>query len=138
MLEWIGASVPAQLQGTWKTEAGKWRLPYWDFARVADRPPSTAGAFPYDIDDDKLRLPILCMMPNVRITVFPKDKDPIIESRPNPLYKYVTPKLMGEFPSPYKITGEDIPEQKAKDPDDPTVEVVINPKFTYPVSLLSP
>ncbi|KAJ5589654.1 Di-copper centre-containing protein [Penicillium hordei] len=132
MYEWIGTSVPADSQDTWKKEADKWRLPYWDFARFANRPPSTAGAFEYDIDHDRLRLPILCMMPSVQIIVFPKDKGPTIESLPNPLYKYVTPKLMGEFPTLYKITGEDIPEQKAKDPEDPTQEVVVNPKFTYP------
>lgn len=131
MHEWIGTSVPANRQKAWKEEADKWRLPYWDFARYADRPPSTTGALDYDIDHDMLRLPILCMMPNVRIVVFPKDKVPIIESRPNPLYKYVTPKLMGEFPDPFKINGEDIPEQI-----DPKTNSIVNPKFVYPVSLL--
>ncbi|KAL3436396.1 hypothetical protein BDV09DRAFT_184332 [Aspergillus tetrazonus] len=97
MHEWIHEVVPESHKDVWRNEADKWRLPYWDFARFADRPPSTAGALPHDIDHDRLRLPILCMMPNVRITVFPKDSDPIIESRPNPLYKYITPKLMGEF-----------------------------------------
>jgi tyrosinase len=120
MYEWIGTSVPANSQDTWKKEADKWRLPYWDFARFADRPQSTV--FETANGHDKLRLPILCMMPNVQIIVFPEDKDPpIIESRPNPLYKYVTPKLMGEFPAPYKINGEDIPQQKGVDHE-----------FTYP------
>ena len=68
------------------------------------------------------------MMPNVRITVFPKDSDPIIESRPNPLYKYITPKLMGEFRDPYKFKGE----TTEPDPNDK----VQTPKFTLPVSLL--
>lgn len=138
MYEWIGKVVPASSQKAWKEEADKWRLPYWDFARFADRPKSTPGALEYDIDHDRLRLPILCMMPNVQINFFHKDQGPVIESRPNPLYKYVTPKLMGELPKPYKITGEDIPEQTVENPKDPKQKILVNPKFTYPVSVSSP
>ena len=138
MYEWIDKAVPTNLRKDWKEEADKWRLPYWDFALFADRPPSTPGAFDYDIDHDRLRLPILCMMPNVQIKVFENGKGPIIESRPNPLYKYVTPKLMGELPDPYTITGEDIPEEKADDPKNPKEKILVNPKFTYPVSVQSP
>jgi tyrosinase len=125
MLEWIHEAVPESHKDIWRKEADKWRLPYWDFARFADRPPSTAGALPHDIDHDQLRLPILCMMPNVRITLFTKDSGPIIESRPNPLYKYITPQLMGEFRDPYKIRGE----TTEPDPNDK----VQTPKFTLQV-----
>ncbi|KAE8356243.1 common central domain of tyrosinase-domain-containing protein [Aspergillus coremiiformis] len=128
MGEWIGTSVPANLQATWKEEADKWRLPYWDFARFADRSLSTLGcASESGIEHDSCRLPILCMMPNVRITVFHKDEDPTIESRPNPLYKYVTPKLMGELPPPYTITGEKVPEKR-----DEVSGKVTSPGFTLP------
>ena len=138
MYEWINKFVPANSQSAWKEEADKWRLPYWDFARFADRPKSTPGALEYDIDHDRLRLPILCMMPNVHITVFPKDQGPTIEARPNPLYKYVTPKLMGELPGPYTITGEKIGEKKVDDPEKPGQKKVLYPEFTYPVSILLP
>ncbi|KAJ5812716.1 Di-copper centre-containing protein [Penicillium robsamsonii] len=123
MYEWINKTVPEPNKDTWKKEADEWRLPYWDFARFADRPASTAGALEYDIDHDRLRLPILCMMPNVQITVFPKGKDPTIESRPNPLYKYEAPKPMGEFDDPFKITGE-----HAKDETNSDHKI----EFTYP------
>ena len=76
-------------------------------------------------------------MPNVPIKVFQNGNDPIIESRPNPLYKYVTPKLMGELPEPYKITGEDMPEQRVENPESPEQKILVNPKFTYPGSVLS-
>ena len=137
MYEWIDKAVPTNLRKDWKEEADKRRLPYWDFALFADRPPSTPGAFDYDIDHDRLRLPILCMMPNVQIKVFENGKGPIIESRPNPLYKYVTLKLMGELPEPYKITGEDMPEQRVENPESPEQKILVNPKFTYPGSVLS-
>ncbi|PKY00109.1 Di-copper centre-containing protein [Aspergillus campestris IBT 28561] len=111
MDDWIKGNVPKKLQPDWKGKADKWRLPYWDFARFADRDESTNGAFVNDIDHDRIRLPILCMLPNVRINVFGTDGKLSIESRPNPLYKYVTPKLMGEFPAPYTIPKETSPKQ---------------------------
>ncbi|KAJ5497079.1 Di-copper centre-containing protein [Penicillium fimorum] len=123
MYEWIDQTVPKTKQDTWKKEAEEWRLPYWDFARFADRPASTADTFDYDNDHDRLRLPILCMMPNVQITAFPKGENPTIESRPNPLYKYMAPKPMGEFPDKFKIAGE-----KAEDSTNPNRKV----EFTYP------
>ncbi|KAI9370863.1 Di-copper centre-containing protein [Aspergillus egyptiacus] len=131
MHEWIGKYVPASLQPKWRGEADKWRLPYWDFARFADRPPSTAGAFENDSVHDMIRLPVLCMMPNVRINVF-HGEDQSTETRPNPLYKYVTSKLMGEFPEPYTIIGEKVKEQTKPDPNDATKTIRVNPPFTYP------
>lgn len=140
MGEWIKQNVPTTKQKeTWQKEADAWRLPYWDFARFADRPPSTKDAKTNDINHDKIRLPVLCMMPNVRINVFDKVGNISIESRPNPLFKYVTPKLMGELPPPYTIAGEHIKEEKERDPqypNDRTRDRVVNPAFTYPVSPL--
>lgn len=117
-------NVPDNFKDQWKEEANQWRLPYWDFARFADRPETTAGSTG-DIDADKLRLPILCMMPTVRTITFNKEKL-YFETRPNPLYKYVTPKPMGQYDPSYKISGEHISATSS------------NPAFTYPVSFLPP
>lgn len=59
------------------------------------------------------------MMPNVKTIVYPGVED--YKPRPNPLYKYVTRKLMGKLPEPYTIKGEPVK----------------NDIFTYPVSASS-
>lgn len=123
MHKWIENHVPNEKKPQWKEEANAWRLPYWDFAREADRPKSTLKYSPPTSDEahDKLRLPIICMIPNVQV-VFPKDDS--LKSRPNPMYKYVNSKLMGQLPHPYTIKAEHVSGKGVEFP------------FDYPVSPL--
>lgn len=130
MDEWIKKHVPEEFQTRWKEEANEWRLPYWDFARYADRIESSKNSIVNGINHDKIRLPMLCMMPSVRVNVFGADGKLSTKSRANPLYKYVTPKPMGEFPAPYNIKKETNAEVRN---DDGTL---VNPEFKFPVSPL--
>lgn len=123
MHDWINYNVGEKHQPQWKREADAWRLPYWDFAREADRPVSTSSVANSDKAHDKLRLPILCMMPNVQILESPGKNT--LKSRPNPMYKYVNSQLMGNLKDGYAIKKEDVRKVvngKAVDP----------PEFSYP------
>lgn len=125
MKQYIESDVPDKLKKQWLEEASSWRLPYWDFARVASRPTGTSNTG--DANSDILRLPILCMMPSVRIYKYNSlKKDFELETIENPLYKYKTPNPMGEFKAPYKIDGEHIEKSDKHH----------TPAFTYPVSFL--
>ncbi|KAI9928587.1 hypothetical protein AWENTII_000660 [Aspergillus wentii] len=99
-------NVPKSKQAQWKKEAEQWRLPFWDFARFADLGELTTGANPQA--QKELRLPILCMMPQVKILKF-NSAGTKIDTKlvSNPLHKFSTPGLMGELNDPYTIQGED-------------------------------
>ncbi|KAI0895499.1 tyrosinase domain protein [Annulohypoxylon nitens] len=82
-------------KSVWKKEAGKWRLPYWDFARFARKRDGTST--------EELRLPLLAMMPQVMIKALGSTE---LVSKPNPLYRFETQKLMGQLEQPYTITDQ--------------------------------
>ncbi|CAG7917753.1 unnamed protein product [Penicillium olsonii] len=130
MYEWINLNVPVDAQDTWKNEADKWRLPFWDFARLGCQLPDLPEPkdnIPTDGLSGQLRVPFLCMVPKVGVRVFPKGKnsaveDSTVEPKPNPLYQYTATSLMGDLPDPFTITGE----FQAEDTDKHI------PAFTYP------
>ncbi|KAK1143577.1 hypothetical protein N8T08_006187 [Aspergillus melleus] len=56
--------VPQKYKTNWGQEADKWRLPYWDFARIVTHANVATAPDGGDAYSDRLRLPILCMMPS--------------------------------------------------------------------------
>ncbi|KAH8432716.1 tyrosinase [Aspergillus melleus] len=113
--------VPEKFKKQWEREADEWRLPYWDFARNVSHANVATAPDLGDTYSDKFRLPILCMMPSVRIVAFDGDA-PYLERIDNPLYKYESSKPMGELPEKYRI-------EKEKQHADPKKET---PEFFYP------
>lgn len=103
MNEFIDKNVPDQWKTEWQNEAKQWRLPYWDFARFANKtevevPEGAVG---------ELRLPILLVKPNVEIRSVSKNKTTAeTKTVANPFYKYTAPKVMGKLDDPYKIQTE--------------------------------
>lgn len=97
MIDFIdkASNVLDETKNKWKTEAKRWRLPYWDFARFAshDGTPS-----------DELRLPILATLPVVKVKVFGSENE--LVNKANPLYKFQTQTLMGDLERPYNITAQ--------------------------------
>lgn len=102
----------------WQNEADQWRLPYWDFAKFANRAPASA-TLPKDSQlaaPGELRLPILLVKPNVEIRSVSKNTKgpPAFKTVSNPFYKYTAPKLMGSLDNPYKIVTETREDKKNK------------------------
>ncbi|ODM17575.1 hypothetical protein SI65_07250 [Aspergillus cristatus] len=103
MNEFIDKNVPDQWKTEWQNEAKQWRLPYWDFARFANKPEVEVpeGAV------GELRLPILLVKPNIEIHSASKNKTTVeTKTVANPFYKYTAPKVMGKLDDPYKIQTE--------------------------------
>jgi tyrosinase len=112
----INDKVPESHKQEWRNAARQWRLPYWDFAKPSIPHPT-----------GRLSLPTLCKKATV-VILDPKNPGSSIK-RPNPVYKYEAPKLMGDLDNPFNIPPERI-DPKEDDYYPVCLEVFYRMSFT--------